>query len=120
MSNLTAKPKVNSSISYRSSSVKPSMRSSRSRITLVEYNADLEIKVGTAYGITTEPQEDEAYKLMGNNVQTFTDQITGSLPFSICSACIRSFISKRRIRAFHTQGSQMYDRHQQPSRKHHI
>jgi len=46
-----------SSISHRSSSVKPSMRSSRSRITLVGYDEDLEYKLDTAYGTTSKVKD---------------------------------------------------------------
>jgi hypothetical protein len=46
------KPLYNSTISHRSSSVKPSMRSSRSRTTLVGYDEELEYKPDTAYGTT--------------------------------------------------------------------
>ncbi|PMD67562.1 uncharacterized protein K444DRAFT_18037 [Hyaloscypha bicolor E] len=51
------KPAHTCSISYRSSSIKPSMRSSRSRITLVGYDEDLEYKLDTAYGTTDKVKE---------------------------------------------------------------
>jgi hypothetical protein len=51
------KPTHTCSISHRSSSIKPSMRSSRSRITLVGYDEELEYKLDTAYGITDKVKE---------------------------------------------------------------
>jgi hypothetical protein len=54
---LLTKPLTNSSASYRSSPVKPSMRSSRSRITLVGYDADLEPKIDVPYGTTSSVKE---------------------------------------------------------------
>lgn len=51
------KPPHNSSIPHRSSSVKPSMRSSRSRITLVGYDEELEYKLDTSYGTTNKVKE---------------------------------------------------------------
>ncbi|KAH8777227.1 hypothetical protein BGZ57DRAFT_350480 [Hyaloscypha finlandica] len=46
------KPTHTCSISHRSPSIKPSMQSSRSRITLVAYDEELEDKLDTAYGTT--------------------------------------------------------------------
>jgi hypothetical protein len=46
------KPTHTCSISHRSPSIKPSMQSSRSRITLVGYDEELEDKLDTAYGTT--------------------------------------------------------------------
>lgn len=49
-----SKTAIANSSRQRSSSVKPSMRSSKSQITIVGYDADLDIKLDTAYGTTSE------------------------------------------------------------------
>jgi hypothetical protein len=132
--------------------VKPSMRSSRSRITLVGYDAELDFKLDTAYGtarnakvftwldhllavfcihrqgrdISSIParsiqgEEDEVRKMIADGIEQSLIQVTGPSPLSMDSTCLRSFNSKGRVKTFHTQGSQMYDRHRQPSRKHRI
>ncbi|KAF4624148.1 hypothetical protein G7Y89_g14027 [Cudoniella acicularis] len=54
---LVKRPTSNSSVSHRSPSVKPSMRSSRSRITLVGDDAELELKLESIYGTTNDVKE---------------------------------------------------------------
>lgn len=143
------KPAHTCSISYRPSSIKPSMRSSRSRITLVGYDEDLEYKLDTAYGTTdkvkestwldhflgvfcirrrgrvslrmtvmpTKPEEDEVCGSIVGGVEYSLTQVTVPLPLSVYLTCPRSFDSKGQVKTFHTERSQMYDRHRKPSRE---
>lgn len=102
------------------------MRSSKSQITFVGYDADLDVKLDTAYGTTSEgkaftwsdhllavfcvrrrgryipttarrssePEEDEVYKLIPIAIEGLLTQPTGPLPFSMGSRGLCSFISK--------------------------